>query len=73
MTSRSFMEDSREFGRQVYGGLLLLVLRGDERCRNAVEASARVVRELVPRAEVRVYERAAMVCMSWVSGRVIRS
>lgn len=65
ITSRDFTEDLREFGKEGERegekgrGVPLLVLHGDRDAGMPYEASARIVRELVPRAEVKVYEKAA--------------
>ena len=59
ITGRDFTEDLREFGKQGDRGVPLLVLHGDRDAGMPYEASARIVRELVPRAEVKVYEKAA--------------
>ena len=59
ITSRDFTEDLRAFGEEGKERIPLLVLHGDQDAGMPYEASARIVKELVPRAEVKVYEKAA--------------
>ena len=59
ITSRDFTEDLREFGKEGDRGMPLLVLHGDQDAGMPYEASVRIVKELVPRAQVKVYEKAA--------------
>lgn len=56
---QDFIEDLRAFGKEGESGLLLLVLHGDQDAGMPYEASAKIVKGLVPRAEVKIYEKAA--------------
>lgn len=72
ITSRNFTKDLSELGRNETRACHCWVLHDDQDAGMPYEASTRIVKELVPRMEVKVYEKTAHGMCVTHAQRVVR-